>query len=325
MRVALFSCTTLIFLLCATLLPAWEPAAPANGSLFDSGRGEYIWERGFFRVVYQQSGEHAPPPADRNRNGIPDYVEDVATQLVVGHHILCDLSGFTAPLSSGLYRGVAYVEIFINSRARLKGGNGVAFAQPERARRSLSPVVRALRIRIANDLRITSNPTPVHEYFHLIQNAATRLSGVWFHEGTASWSADALLVVPARKAAREELERMLHEPEAAEKVFSMSYNADPQFWSLLVNLCPDGRENMPHDDPILQSRYVDGTPVLRDFTFRGVPIIRAVMERFAVIEHIPFEQFDYGEWTVERRADPRNFPHMMRGIRDTVADHCPKP
>ena len=92
----------------------------------------------------------------------------------------------------------------------------------------------------------------------------------------------------------------------------------------MAHICPDDREYLPSDDPILLSRYVNGTPVLRDFHFRGAPIILAVMRQFAALEQIPFTTFQYGQWTGTNRSDPRNYPYMLQGIREVLATSCPE-
>ena len=93
----------------ATVEPDWS-----HGRLLVSnpeGESVYVW--GVFRIIYYTQGEHAVPETDLNHNGIPDFVEDVALQLVVAHHIFCNLMGFPVPLNSSRYPGVQFVDFHI--------------------------------------------------------------------------------------------------------------------------------------------------------------------------------------------------------------------
>jgi hypothetical protein len=299
------------------------PADWARGrAVVSNPEGESVWQQGFFRIIYHTKGEHAVPSTDANANGVPDYVEDAATQFAVAHHIFCDINGFRNPLESERYKGVSFVDVFVNSRARLNGRNGRAFQKPERARPPAAPGARALRIRISRDLNVKKNLTPAHEYFHHIQNGTTYLTNAWFHEGTAVWSADALAAVAAKKAAWEQVDRMLYDPDGIEELYSLAYDANNRLWSLLANLCPDDEKNLPPDDPVLRSVYSDGTPVLKDFIFRGVPVMRAVMRQFAAVESAAFEGNDPRRLSFQERSNPGTYPVMLQGVRNVVDRLC---
>ena len=75
-------------------------------------------------------------------------------------------------------------------------------------------------------------------------------------------------------------------------------------------------------DPILGMRYVDGTPIMRDFSFKGTLLMRKVMERFAAIEQGLYTQYGYTNWNREQRTDPRNNLPMLQEVRRIVDEHC---
>ncbi len=300
-----------------------EAADWSHGRLLVSDpEGESVYAWGIFRIIYHTWGEQAVPEADRNNSGIPDFVEDLARQLVVAHHIFCDLIGFPDPLKSERYKDVAFIEVFVNSREKI-GANGHAYQVPERARPPAPKGARALRVRIARELSLRRNVTPAHEYFHHVQNGATRLASAWFHEGMAVWSHDAMnRVIPPRKTSWAQVEKYLYDPQGMEELYGASHKAGQLLWLPLARLCPDGEEQLPDDDPLLQSRYVDGTPVLKDFSLRGAPVMRAVLREFGTIEEAAFRENGYTEWSYGNRTSPRNYPYLIRALRDVVARQC---
>ncbi|MCL1854768.1 MAG: hypothetical protein FWF86_03455 [Clostridia bacterium] len=301
----------------ATAAPDW----PRGRLLVSNPAGENVYAWGIFRIIYHTRGEHAVPEADYNQNGIPDFVEDLALQLVVAHHIFCDLMGFPAPLKSERYKDVAYIDVFVNSRERV-GANGHSFQVPERARPPVPQSALALRMRIARDLPLQKNVTPAHEYFHHIQNGATRLTNPWFHEGMAVWSHDAMMAIPFQASSWSQVKKYLYDPQSMEELYAASYNAGELLWLPLARLCPDGEEHLPDGDPLLQSRYVDGTPVLKDFILRGAPVMRAILREFGAVEETAFLENGYKEWSYANRSSPRNYPYLIRAIRNVVDRQC---
>jgi len=59
-----------------------------------------IHREGRIRVVYQTEGLDAVRLDDRNKNGIPDQVEDVLTQTVAARLLFVELLGFPDPLKT---------------------------------------------------------------------------------------------------------------------------------------------------------------------------------------------------------------------------------
>jgi len=301
----------------ASVKPDWSQGRLVVSN--QEGENVYAWD--VFRIIYHTRGEHAVPEEDHNHNGIPDFVEDLALQMVVAHHIFCNLMGFPDPLKSERYKGVSYIDVFVNSRESI-GSNGLSFQAPNRARPPAPPGSLALRVRIARDLPIQRNVTPAHEYFHHIQSGATRLVSTWFREGTAVWSHDAMMVIPPKEASWAQVEKYLYDPQGMEELYLASYKAAQLLWLPLAWLCPDGEEHLPDSEPLLQSRYVDGTPVLKDFILRGAPVIRAILREFGAVEEATFRENGFTEWSYENRASPRNYPYMIRAIRNVVDRQC---
>ena len=317
-------------------LGCWQCSAPAGNApsaapvepewfhgrlLVSNPEGENVYARGVFRIIYCTRGEHAVPETDLNHNGIPDFVEDAALQFVVAHHLFCNLMGFPDPLKSARYKDVSFIDVFVNSRKRV-GSNGRTFQMPEHAHPPALPQDRALRVRIARDLPIQRNVTPAHEYFHLIQNGATQLTNAWFHEGMAVWAHDAMMDIPPKEATWAQVEKYLYDPKGMEELYASSYKAGELLWIPLALLCPDGEEHLPASDPLLQSRYVDGTPVLKDFILRGAPVMRSLLRAFGTVADRVFRDNAYTEWSYENRASARNYPYLIQAIRDVTERQC---
>jgi hypothetical protein len=274
-------------------------------------QGRSVYERGFFRIIFFTQGKDAVNPTDLNGNGVPDFVEDVALQLVVAHHIYCELAGFQHPLRSERYKEVSYIDVFLRSRG--DGPNGLAFQTAQRAHVPAAPRARALPMKIAIEITPQRNVTPAHEYFHLIQYATVHMISPWYLEGMAAWSRDAFVATKPSQTPREEVNRLLHDPAGEAELFAASYNAAALLWNPLASLCPDGAEHLPKDDPLLRSRYVDGSPVLKDFIFRGAPIMRRVLQEFARLERQAFVDNGYEAWNLANRRDRRNYAYMLPG------------
>jgi hypothetical protein len=306
----------------APSIPSVEPDWSHGRIILSNLEGRSVYEQGFFRVIFYTHGEDAVNPTDLNGNSVPDFVEDVALQLAVAHHIYCNLAGFQHPLLSERYKGVSYVDVFLRSRANTEGKSGLSFQSAQRAHAPAPPGARALPMRISTDIVPQRDATPAHEYFHHIQYASTHMLGGWYHEGMATWSGDALNAVSSSLLSWEELDRVLYDPASEKVLFASSYNAVTLLWDPLAALCPDGEEHLPQNDPLLQSRYVDGTPVLKDFTFRGAPVMRRILQEFSSIERETFGDNAYKDWSLENRRDRRNYAYMLRGIRRVVEDYC---
>jgi hypothetical protein len=303
---------------------ASEPDWSQGRLLVANPEGENVYAWGAFRIIYHTQGEHAVPETDRNQNGIPDYVEDAALQLVVARHIFLNLCGFPDPLHSSRNAGVKFVDVYVYNFPKHRKYTGIAKLGPYPAHAPAPPGVLALRIVLSRNIVFSSKSTMPHEYFHLIQHGATHLANKWYLEGMAIWAQYAL-----DKDAQEvtsddwkKIDRLLYTPGGMEELFASSYLGNRILWTPLAELCDQEGGILPEDDPLLQSVYSNGLPVLKDFRFRGAKIMREVLRRFAAIEHIPYELYHYSNWK-RQRMDPRNNTHMLEEVRAVVREMCP--
>jgi hypothetical protein len=67
---------------------------------------------------------------------------------------------------------------------------------------------------------------------------------------------------------------------------------------------------------------VDGAPALKDFIFRGAPVMRAILREFARLESQVFSENAYQDWSLANRKDRRNYAHMLQGVKNVANNAC---
>ena len=149
---------------------------------------------GRIRVFYETDGAAAVKPEDRDRNGVPDQVDDIARQVWATHDLFCGSLGFVDPFECERYPNIKWIEVHIRDRNSLRGRGGVAYSNYSKAQAmpGAESAGRVLKMSIANDVNAIKSITPGHEMFHLIQYSTTHFKNAWFLEGLARWSGYAL-------------------------------------------------------------------------------------------------------------------------------------
>jgi hypothetical protein len=151
-----------------------------------------------FKIHYASSGTDAPPAADLNSNGIPDWVETVASVFETVYSSEVTTLGYTAPPTNG---GLPY-DVYLQD---LAATNQFGFTQSDTP---VSNVSFTSYIAIDNDFldtiylnSIPVNPgdpastlqlkalevTAAHEFHHAIQYGYNFFFDVWFAEATSTW------------------------------------------------------------------------------------------------------------------------------------------
>lgn len=142
-----------------------------------------------FRVHYDTTGYHAPDMTDRDRNGIPDYVDSTLVYLEYAWDIEVNQLGYDPPLSDNGIGGGDEIDIYI----REFGAGGYGYTEPENTVNGSSSAF----ITIDNNyiesqysskgydgLRVST----AHELFHTIQfRYITDFSISWWMEQSAVW------------------------------------------------------------------------------------------------------------------------------------------
>ena len=273
-RLALFGVGAILFGAGGAARSATAPSAgPGVCREMDAGRIsqlDRIYRRGEFRIIYTVQGAHAlASTVDRNGNGIPDRVEDVATQLVAARRIYSGVIGLDHPLDMPRYARVRSIDVFLLD---MKEGNGLAYDEAVNYRLAFDgPEGRCtLRIDVGIDLA-NQNPTPAHELFHLYQYAYSMFKARWFLEGTARWAEHAL-----RAGAARESPLPATGPALQDRFFSQTYRA-ASLWNRLARISdPVGRITLPDD--LVNAVYLDGGVVVHDNLLHGAGFMKALLE-----------------------------------------------
>ena len=295
---------------CALLL---VPAADAE----EPGLHEstvHLHQSGKIRVFYCTEGYHAVEPADVNHNGIPDQVEDVLTQTLAAQMLFVDVLSFPDPLTTERFHTASYLDIQLRHKDALKK-NGVAYDEMQSFKRPRDPEgTLSLCFNVSTSVQPSREFTPVHEFFHIIQNSITFFKNRWYTEGTARWSERALGLGglgPMRLAGAWPMP-----DDKMNQIFTMAYEAADQFWNPLLART-DGSGALP-DSPdmerLMAMTYVDGTKVLKDRQLKGWRFVRDVLMALGEADDIAFSELGYDRWSEENQRSSRNDAYILRTV-----------
>lgn len=330
--------------LCALMV---VPAAAFSGGAVNSlNDGRKLYENGFIRIIYTPEGPAAVKPADADRNGIPDQVEDFARQFWAARHVLCDIYGFPDPIGSKRYPNVRYIEVTIRSDEDMlpknfpqssisdhkstekqkivsgkpdkpKAYNGVAYSRPEKALNAPNGV-QSLRIALNHHLNPARNTTAAHEFFHLVQNTFSVISTRWYYEGLARWSEDCLAQRRGMlKQIIPDIWNKFENKTYIESLNAASYDGAMKIWyPAILTLKTQARIPLPKDDPLKTLTYSDKSPVLKDGIFPGAKFVLQFLENLHAMQEDIKTQENYPSWDVQFRKDPRNTPHLLKAMKN---------
>ncbi|MDR1659531.1 MAG: hypothetical protein LBR94_04205 [Desulfovibrio sp.] len=336
---------TLGYLLFRRRKPAPDDVPPMPLRRARESRGFSVREYGFFRIFYTESGPHAVRRAPGDDGDCPMRIEDLARQLLAAHRIFCDVARFRSPLESPYYPGRRYIDVYLFNKRMMGGGRGRSMTLPlVPADDGYDPGATASCLHIRNDLDITRNVTPAHEYFHQIQDGMTMLKNDWYFEGMARWAGEALEIQhfnPRRvpDAGTVDYSQLplsaqfpyipeypgngppdiFYDGDQIKKILSATYDAALFLWIPLANYSPDDAITLPGDDPVLHQKYSTGEAVVSKHMMRGARIMRTILEEFGNIEHVIYRENNYrGGWSNANRRNPRNNRYMLEAVRKTA-------
>ena len=147
-----------------------------------------------FTIHYDPSGIHAPPPADANVNGVPDWVERVAAEFEVVYSRETGQTSGNLGYNPAPTAGASY-DVYLQNLAPVEFGH--TNADPP-----LTPGLNSVTSYIVIDNDFTDpvytpyNPieglqmTAAHEYHHAIQYGYNYFFDIWFAEATSTWIED---------------------------------------------------------------------------------------------------------------------------------------
>lgn len=273
---------------------------------------ERIHVRDEFRIVYSVAGPHALPDArDLNGNGVPDKVEDVATQLVAGRRLFSEVMRLVMPLRQPRYAKATAIDVFM---LKMEKGNGLAYDEVMNYRLGFDGAEGrcALRIDLLNS-HGNQNPTPAHELFHLYQYGYTMFKPRWFLEGTARWAEYALRPGSGPQSPLPQSPQALQE-----RVLGTTYAASSMWNRLAFLLDPAGRMALP--SALAQLSYVDGSRVVHDDQLHGTAFMKAVLESLALLDREVGTRQGWPafQWKEADQRDARHNPDIFKTLQRVV-------
>lgn len=275
-------------------------------------------EKERIRVFYTTEGEHAVALDDMDRDGTPDQVQDVMMQTWAAWQLWTSL-GFANPLTTPRFRGCEWLDVHLLNKATLKS-NGVTYDEIQRFHREGDPeAAGSLCFDVATSVKAPVNLTPAHEMFHVLQNSVCFFKNRWFTEGTARWSEKAL----GQGGLPEGLRPVNWPPEAAvlEKVFAGAYETAASYWAPLL-AADDPRGMLPEErlpQALLDARYVNGEPVLKDRQLTGWELVRDVLKALDQADDAVFSERKLTRWPEAEQFSPANNDIIHRVVMEVAA------
>lgn len=227
------------------------------------------------RIFYTKSGENALQfPVDKNKNKVPDYIENIAIQ-ANSIRQAWTLLGYQDPLKSPRYKErVQYIDIQIQQL----NGLGLAFDEPHRhVNNPLKQNACALVILISNNIpNLTGNSSVVaHELFHLYTYGYTMFKQPWLAESLAAWSEG--IIRKGKIGAYGQRTLPENEEDFNKYILQRTYKTS-QLWNRLTVLIDTSNEELRLPSPLLEMKYTDGQSVFQDPYLKGTFFIRTFLE-----------------------------------------------
>ena len=273
-----------------------------------------VYKQGIVYVIYEE--DIIKDKTDVNSNGVPDVVEDIATQLNAAREVFKDVFNFPDPLDSPRFKNATSIEIDIDLKEVMKV-NGLAYSGVRKNSKH-DPNEPAIHIKVANTFDPHKNPTPAHEYFHLIQYGATYFRNSWFLEGMAHWSEDSVSKIKNYPSGND-VPVKLNSEDAENQIFESKYQAAEQLWYPLAVSMED-KETIP-DDLMNKYKYVDGSAVFHDNIIYGPKVMLKVIQTMKSKEDIAAEKFGgMSKWRKDGQRSEQNNPIIMDSVREVYND-----
>lgn len=247
------------------------------------------YKLGHFKVYYTLTGDDAIDPTDQNKNGQPDVVDDLISQLRTAEVFYSAQLGLKAPLNTDRYASAKEISIWLYD---LKAGNGIAYDEVVKTNKPTANKVQmdcSLRIDLDSKRDYSRNVSPAHELFHLYQYGQIMFKTRWYLEGMARW------VETAFSGSRTGL----YQQEAPASLFARVYNAAP-FWQAEGIRIEAGKQ-AKYGLPKLQ--YLNGESPLNPETFKGGKSLSLMFSSLATLTD---------QISAARKLDPHNWPEKLQ-------------
>ena len=275
--------------------------------------GAAIYQQGIIFVIYDEEGERSvADKTDKNSNGVPDVVEDIAAQVNAAREVFNGVFKFTDPLDCERFKNVSSIEIDIESKERLDKFQGLAFSRVRKSKHN--PKERALYFKVVNTIKPHESSTPTHEYFHLVQYASTYFRNKWFLEGTARWSQDAIIKIK-KYPSDWDVPVKLKSSFSEKQIFHGSYNTAEFLWYPLAVKMKD-KARIP-SKLTGKYKYVDGSRIFQDDIIYGANVMIKILHKLKTKEALAAANFGGVEdWRKNGQRDERNNKIILDCVRE---------
>lgn len=279
---------------------------------------ERRYQIGKFRIFYSLRGRDALPKArrqDLDRNQIPDYIQNVALQLVHADQFYTQVMGLDHPFTRPPFKGdsLRFIDINIvrtplDPKDSLIKGKAWNLARQLPRRYFREPAEKTLMIDISSDYDLTYG-VPAHELFHLFQYGYTQFASPWFTEGTAVWAQNFFGgVTPVQWKV----------PQNKQQLFAQKYNS-VRFWEALCERSDPSMVNVPKN--LTKHRYIG-----RNFYIipkQEVSCMRFMRQFLTELAHIEArvtqeKNLVAHNWPRGQRQHPDNEGYIWEALRNVV-------
>ena len=287
-----------------------------------------------FRIFFTFSGEHALLPAfvkDKNNNQLPDFVEDIMTELVIADKLLESFGFDMLNRKGNLYNflGIKYVDVFLSNYTNPKERTGYFYGyKPEKElnilnNRAISSENSVL-IRVHQLGRRLKKTIP-HELFHAYQYSYSTLLNDWFVEGTAVWFEQALSSTEVASirlpASYEDLQT---------HVLSKSY-ATAGFWNRLMSMCSNPATLNTPEGVVPDTVFIlnSNEKIFPGHQLAGLGLMRTFFENLSTQSNLATTDMNRSNqqvhrfgWTTPMSKAQSNNPFMLKALHQTLQREC---
>lgn len=292
-----------------------------NTRNIDSEALDKKYELDGVRVFYTLVGTNAlATTTDLNANGIPDYVENIATQLDVSRKIFNSL-GFKDPLESARLRAAKTIDVHLRDVSPYTVST---ILYPIKYNyNSLMSDKCSLAILLSNSslYDIENSSMPAQRMFRLFQLGYSMFRRSWIYEDVSLWASRSVLT-GAYGTGYDSFQL----PSTAlqmQEVFDSQNDAGSKFWNRLAYLLSVETPNMQISQALKNKKYVNNSFVVKDDLWKGGAILRVISQMLDVEDDmvdIQTNRLPY-QWTSAEQTsnvhDVRLLNLIQRAVRRT--------
>lgn len=253
--------------------------------------------------------------ADRNNDGVPDYVENMLYKLETARLLLTESFHLKNPLSSGFFRakGAKYFDVYIRDIPKENGiASGIVHDDKHEILAGTPFRGKSLKISLHRNL-IPRTGTPLHELFHVFQFNYSQFNNPWFMEGLGRWSQSII----TKSSGKEE--KLPSSSGELDELLNKSHDAE-FFWNRLSALCDESGtfvipEQLSKNDEIANN-IRPGAKLIKavlENTEQECPLIQG-KTRSKILAGLAY-------WPREEKRSPDNNKHIFRAIYNAI-DSC---